>query len=106
VLLCAHFDESIYLLARQSERQSKAERQNVALVARVTSAEAKFFLKKKEGLQIAGQGEGSVESRAVAKCCSGGACDACSSIFFCLKKMLLHASHARDACSSIFLFLF
>jgi hypothetical protein len=51
VLLCAHFDESIYLLARQSERQSKAERQNVAQVARVTR-------KKKKGCKLQGQARG------------------------------------------------
>jgi len=44
MLLCAHFDESIYLLARQSEGQTKAELwQNVAQVACVTRAAAFFF---------------------------------------------------------------
>ena len=57
MLLCAHFDESIHLLARQSEGQSKAELwQNVAQVARVTRAAAFFVCV--EGLQTAGPGEG------------------------------------------------
>ena len=58
MLLCAHFDESIHLLARQSEGQSKAELwQNVAQVARVRRATV-FFCFCFEGLQTAGPGEG------------------------------------------------
>jgi hypothetical protein len=59
MLLCAHFDESIYLLARQSERQSKAELwQNVAQVARVTRAAANVFCFVLKGCKLQGQARG------------------------------------------------